>query len=81
MCPLICVDSKRGKDAPLTHQSVGKSEQKNLLVRKSFTKKAKLLILVSYLCVDLQRGKDTLLTDKSMGQSKEEDLPIHRSFT
>lgn len=53
------VDSQRGKDAPLTDQRIGKSEENVLPVHKSVTWMAKVLIMVSYPCADAKSSKGT----------------------
>ena len=67
MGPCLCFNSQRGEDPPLSDQSVGQEEQRDMPVRKLLTCIAGVSIMSTRLCLDSKQGKGPPLTDQGVG--------------
>lgn len=76
--PGVC--SEREEGLLLSGHMLGETEQKDLPVRKDFTRLTNLLLMGYCLCLNFERGEDPPLIDQSEGEQEERDLPVRRCF-
>ena len=68
MGPCFCFNYQRGEDPPLSDQSMGQEEQRDMPVQKLLTCIAGVSIMGSCLCIDSEQGKGPPLPDQGVGR-------------